>query len=129
LPEVDETLRTVATSYLDHHFPSPTTSTADIVRAALAQSVGTSGSAITDIAELLALHPRTLQRRLAHEGTTFAHLRDESLKHLAYQYITETTMPMARIATVLGLAEQSVLTTACRRWFGLTPTELRRRGT
>ncbi|WP_082895475.1 helix-turn-helix domain-containing protein [Rhodococcoides corynebacterioides] len=35
---------------------------------------------------------------------------------------------MTQIAAAVGLAEQSTFTRACRRWWGRTPTDVRRRG-
>jgi len=35
-------------------------------------------------------------------------------------------MPLGQIADLLGFSEQSVLARSCRRWFGVTPKEIRR---
>ncbi|SLJ82338.1 DNA-binding domain-containing protein [Mycobacteroides abscessus subsp. abscessus] len=46
----------------------------------------------------------------------------------ARRYLTTTTMPLAQVASLLGLAEQATLTRCCRRWWGRTPTQVRRAG-
>ena len=87
---------------------------------------GPAGASLEQVAGMLALHPRTLQRRLAEEGTGFDHLRDEALRERAHQYLTESSLAMSHVALALGFSEQSALTRACKRWFGQTPTALRR---
>jgi AraC-like DNA-binding protein len=127
LGNVDETIRRIATSYLDTNYPPPGASTADLVRTALSRTIGgTARASLDEVARWLALHPRTLQRRLAEEGTSFDRLRDKELRKLAYQYLTESALPMAHVALALGFSEQSALTRVCRRWFGQTPTRVRR---
>jgi AraC-like DNA-binding protein len=74
---------------------------------------------------LLALHPRTLQRKLADEGTSFAAIKDEVRKQLALEYLGATRMPIGQISLMLGFPAQSALTRACRQWFGATPMALR----
>ncbi len=49
----------------------------DRVRAALTRSLGTGPARIGSVARLLRMHPRTLQRHLASEGTTFETVLDE----------------------------------------------------
>ena len=79
-----------------------------------------------DVADLLALHPRTLQRHLAAENTTFEALREEARREAALHYLRETRIPLGQLADVLGFSEQSAMTRSCRRWFGMPPTEIRR---
>jgi AraC-like DNA-binding protein len=78
------------------------------------------------VAQLLAIHPRTLQRHLAVEGVNFETLREETRKEAALHYLRQTEMPLGQIADLLGFSEQSVLARSCRRWFGVTPKEIRR---
>lgn len=73
------------------------------------------------VAECLAMHPRTLQRHLAVHGATFSDLLDEHRRLLALDLVTRGSMPLARIADVLGYADQSVFNQAFRRWTCSTP--------
>lgn len=74
-------------------------------------------------------HPRTLQRRLAAEGTSFAAILDDVRRDAARRYLTTTDMPMSQVASLIGLSEQATLTRSCRRWWATTPTAIRRDGT
>jgi len=77
-------------------------------------------------AATLGLHPRTMHRWLSREGTNFEALRDRVRRELASRYIAQSNVPFTEIAARLGFSEPAVLSRACRRWFGFTPSELRR---
>ncbi|MFI8895628.1 hypothetical protein [Streptomyces paradoxus] len=51
---------------------------------------------------------------------------DDVRKNAAHRLPTGTDMPFSRIASLVELAGQAALTRAVRRWFGRTPTQVRR---
>jgi len=122
----DRVLREVALDYMRSHFPVPERTTAERVQRLLGQSLGTSGVDIGAIARLLRIHPRTLQRRLAAEGTAFDKILDTVRRQTAYRLITSTDVPFSQVTAMVGLTEQSALSRAVRRWFDTSPRELRR---
>ena len=63
------------------------------------------------------MHPRTLQRRLREEGTTFEDIKDEARRDLAQRYLAHPDVPLAQVTAVLDYSEQSALTRSCQRWF------------
>ena len=79
----------------------------------------------TEIARRLALSPRTLHRRLADTGTSFADLLDEMRRELAAGYLQRTEHSVAEVAYLLGFAEVSSFNRAFRRWTGKRPSEFR----
>ena len=81
---------------------------------------------LSEVARTLHLHPRTLQRRLVVVGTSFGQVVDDLRRDRAHRYITTTDLSLAQVADLVGFAEQSTLSHAVRRWFGLSPGELRR---
>ena len=101
--------------------------TVESVRRLVHSMLPTGGLDLNLICTQLAVHPRTLQRHLAKEGTSFAALVDEVRREEAERYLRETEMPLGQLAGVLGLSEQSALTRACRRWFGMPPSQVRGR--
>lgn len=119
------TLRQIAEDYLFRNFGAAQGSTSDRVRQLLRQTLGTSSSDKSSIAALLALHPRTLQRRLAEEGTSFEILKDEVRKALALHYLRNTRLAVGQISLMLGFPAQSALSRACRQWYSLTPSDVR----
>ena len=84
------------------------------------------GTARADIvAKKLGMSERTLARRLAEEGATFIEVVQELKATLARHYLAEDTMPISKIAWLLGFEEPSSFSHACKRWTGKTPRELR----
>jgi AraC-like DNA-binding protein len=126
LPGGNRVLRDVALDYMTSHFPAPEQTVADRVRRLLAQSLGSSPVDIAAVARLLQVHPRTLQRQLAAEHTTFESILDGVRRAAAHRLITQTDLPLTQVTAMVGLAEQSALTRAARRWFGVAPRDLRR---
>ena len=101
--------------------PSLSRTVADIARTLLPTGALTIGAA----ADHLGLHPRTLQRRLAVEDTTFADVVDKVRRDCARRYLRDTDVSLDELTRLLGYSEQSVLTRSCRRWFATTPTTYR----
>jgi AraC-like DNA-binding protein len=78
------------------------------------------------IAAQFNMHPKTLQRRLADEGTTFFDLIDSMRRDAAEHYLRDTDIDLSHLTRELGYTEQSVLTRSCKRWFGIGPAAYRR---
>lgn len=121
----DEHLRQLALAFLAEQAPSVVSTVAPRVRAAVQESLGTRPVGTRAVAALLALHPRTLQRRLEAEGTTFGAVVDEVRRHTARRLLTTTDLPVGQVAALLGFAEQSALSRAARRWWDASPRAVR----
>jgi AraC-like DNA-binding protein len=74
-------------------------------------------------ARMMRTTPRTLQRRLAGEGTTFDRIVDAVRADLALSYINDSHLSVAEVAEVLQFSETSALTRAFRRWHGVSPRQ------
>ncbi len=118
-------LRNIGVAYLDSHHQDPQQSVSKRVAAALRALVGMGSVSKSAIASALAIHPRSLLRKLNAEGTSFEALRDDVRRQRARHMLVSTTIPVGQVAGLLGLSEQAVLTRLCKRWFGMTPTDLR----
>jgi len=70
---------------------------------------------------------RTLQRRLAHEGTSYSRLVDEVRFGMAVRRLGAPGMKLIEIAFELGYSDPAHFTRAFRRWAGVAPREFRRR--
>jgi AraC-like DNA-binding protein len=82
---------------------------------------------MADAARTVALHPRTLRRRLASEGTTFEAIRDEVRFTVARELLDMTDLPIAAVAPALAFSSHGAFIAAFRRWTGTTPKEWRAR--
>jgi AraC-like DNA-binding protein len=77
------------------------------------------------VAEALRSSPRTLQRKLTDEGTTFNRLVDQVRQDLARLYIADARLALGEVAYLLGFSELSAFSRAFKRWTGLTPARYR----
>ncbi|MFZ6047081.1 AraC family transcriptional regulator [Pseudomonas sp. CR3202] len=73
------------------------------------------------VADCMAVNPRTLQRRLEQEGTSFQHLLDETRQGLARHYLDDPSLSIAQIAGLLGYSDASGFSRAFNRWFNVSP--------
>jgi len=128
LQAVNESLRAIAVDYLDANFRDPNQTVTARVRLALRRTLSSTQGRKTAIADLLGMHPRTLQRRLEAEHARFEDIREDVRQQAALRYLCETRIPLTQLASLLGLSEQSALTRSCKRWFGETPSRVRGRG-
>jgi len=79
-----------------------------------------------DVAQTLAMHRRTLNRRLEARGATFQELLDQVRFEVARELLVETHLGIDDIAAALGYASVSPFTRSFRRWSGTTPGRWRR---
>lgn len=80
---------------------------------------------MAQVADVLHLSPRTLQRRLGESGTTYQQLLDQVRHHLARRLLDATDLDVGEIAFVLGFEELNSFNRAFRQWEGDTPTRWR----
>ena len=81
---------------------------------------------LSQISRHLRVGPRTLQRRLAAEGVSFARLLDDTRRTLAETYLADHELTLSEVAYLLGFVEQASFYRAFRRWFGQTPSAFRK---
>lgn len=80
---------------------------------------------LESVAHKLRMPPRSLQRRLQQQGTSFRDLVDEWRRARALSLVANTRLPLSEVSEALGYSEQSVFTQAFRRWYGGTPHRYR----
>ena len=78
-------------------------------------------------ASSLAMHRRTLTRRLADEGTTFQECLDRVRLTIAKELIANEQMELSSAASMLGYSSPENFFRAFRRWTGETPSGWRER--
>ena len=77
------------------------------------------------IAKIQHVSPRTLQRRLADEGTTFQKILESVRRNLCLRHLKWAHIPLSEIAYLAGFADASSFNRAVRRWTGQTPLRYR----
>lgn len=121
----NRSLQVLVEAYLDSRAPEPHISTTNRTYQALAEIMRFGPANIDDVADMLRMHPRTLQRRLSDQGATFERLRDEIRKDMAERHLSNPLVPLSEVAAVLGYSNQSALARSCARWFGRSPKAMR----
>ena len=96
------------------------------VRALVGRLLPTGRVTLEFVARQMNLHSKTLQRRLAADGATFAGVVDTIRRDTAQRLLRDTRVSMAHLARELGYSEQTVLTRSCHRWFGQGPAAYRK---
>lgn len=97
------------------------------IRAALHEALPAGLVTIEPVAQRLAMSPRTIQRKLAGENTSFSAIVQETRDALSRYYLGTTTMTVAEIALLLGFDEPNSFYRAFREWSGETPRQFRAR--
>ena len=85
----------------------------------------TTCSSLTGVAEEIGMSPRSLQRLLMEQGTTFSQLLDSSRRQRAVQLLVKEDLSMSEIALMLGYSDPSNFGRAVRKWTGQSPRRWR----
>lgn len=81
---------------------------------------------LEDVADMLAVSPQTLRRRLQDDdGCGFQELKDRVRRDVAVHLLQKSRLTLEDIALSLGFSELSTFHRAFRRWTGLAPGEYR----
>jgi len=80
---------------------------------------------ISNVAKKLGVSRRTLARRLASEGLTFADLLKDLRLDLAGSYLRDPALPISEVGWLLGYRETSAFSHAFKLWTGKTPRQAR----
>jgi AraC-like DNA-binding protein len=87
--------------------------------------MATGGASLAEVGRLVGLAPRTLNRRLAAEGTSVMRLRDDAIRVMAFHLLAHTRMSIGEIADRLGYANPSAFDRAFHRWEAMAPLQWR----
>ncbi len=125
IPDQNPQLYEMASSYIDTQFPSVSMHLVTRVHAIAARLLTEGACNHAQVAARLSMHPRTLQRRLRAEGTSFEDIKDDVRRDAAARYLSQSDIPLTRVAALLGYSESSVLARCCKRWFDNSPRKVR----
>ena len=97
------------------------------VRMVLRKKLLIGDCSMENVAQLLGMHRRTLDRRLQQHAVRYGELLESVQADLARQLLADTTMQVQKVAEALRFSNPANFATAFRRWTGVTPGEFRRR--
>lgn len=81
--------------------------------------------ALPAIASELNMHPRTLRRRLAEEGTSFRALLNAARATVAADLLGNVGLTVEEVSKRLGYSDVSTFSHAFKRWHGVPPSSCR----
>ena len=125
--EADETLAGYLTKYADQVLASLVQGETmrHTVRAVIWSLLGDGPPSLRQGAAALRMSPRTLQRRLAAEGTSVHAEIEEIRKTMAVAVLRDRSISIADVAFLLGYSEPSTFFRSFKRWTGSTPGHFR----
>jgi AraC-like DNA-binding protein len=97
-----------------------------VVRTKLFRDSG-SFPTLPDVACQLGMHPRTLRRRLAEEGTSFRALVNQARATVAVDLLCHVGLTVEEVSKRLGYTDTSTFCHAFKRWHGESPSAYLRR--
>ncbi|EKF74994.1 helix-turn-helix domain-containing protein [Alcanivorax hongdengensis A-11-3] len=78
------------------------------------------------VGERLGMSPRSIRHHLKLAGVSFHDIRSQVRQTFATRYLKDTSIPLHKIAEILGYSDQASFTKAFRGWTGETPGDMRR---
>ncbi|MGA7982290.1 MAG: AraC family transcriptional regulator ligand-binding domain-containing protein [Chromatiaceae bacterium] len=98
------------------------TSVTERVRRAVLNDLPAGKPAAADVARALAVSPRTLQRKLQQEGTTFEDVIEGLRKDLAQHYVQSGEYDLLELVYLMGFSTLPAFSRAYKSWTGRSPS-------
>ncbi|GFE79762.1 putative transcriptional regulatory protein [Steroidobacter agaridevorans] len=125
IPNIDAQLYELTTDFIENRFPSASAPLSTRVRTIIERLLIQGDCNYGSVSATLGMHPRTLQRRLRAENESFESIKDSVRREVALRYLKQSSLPLIRVAKLLGYSETSALSRSCYRWFSASPRQLR----
>jgi len=128
-PHADPAMARYAQQFLDAALrePGAAPSLLDDVRRAALLLLPSGRCSMEQVADQLGIVSRTVQRRLAEEGTSFSDLVNQLRVELAQRYVELSDRPLTDVAALLGFSAPSGFSRWYSGQFGCSPSEARQK--
>ena len=118
--------RKIAIDYVRDHLGGAEENRVRRVVLLVHQLLPTGRCSLRNVADVLGMHPRTLQRELRSSGAEFRGIVDRTRRELVTDYLLETRATLSQVAAMLGYGDQAAFTNAFQRWYGMPPGRWRK---
>jgi AraC-like DNA-binding protein len=125
--DADATVRRLIASHIELARQGPGVPLAERVSRAIRTLLPSGRCSLPAVSDQLGFAPRSLQRALQQHGACFRELQEVQQRLLAEQLLKNPRLPLLRVATLSGFADQSTFNRAFARWSGESPGHWRRR--
>lgn len=92
----------------------------------ISKNLGVQATQLEDVAANFNMTPRTLQRKLKLEGTSFVAVRDRCRHARALRDLSDPSVEIETLAEALGFSDTSNFYHAFKRWEGVSPGHYRK---
>ncbi len=82
----------------------------------------TGDCSIQSVAASLAIHSRTLHRKLETQGTSFSIILEETRRTFAEKFVTKSAISIFDVSQMLGYKDSTSFSRSYKRWHGLSPS-------
>lgn len=101
------------------------TSIAHTVERILPTIFGLRKSSFNDVAHILDINPKKLQRLLKEEDTSYTEILENIRKSMTKRLLIESDISISHLAVLLDYSSNQAFNTACKRWVGISPKQYR----
>jgi AraC-like DNA-binding protein len=125
-----KSLAPIVKLYLDRKLDSNTafeTSMAQTVEQILPMVFGMRKSRQIDVASILEISPKKLQRLLNEEDVSYSDILGNVRKSMTERLLYESDIAISHLAVLLDYSSNEAFNSACQRWFGLSPRQYRKK--
>lgn len=127
VPTANAEFRNVAVDYVRDHLGDAEDNRVRRIILLVHQLLPTGRCSLRNVADILRMHQRTLQRGLRDAGYDFRSIIDRVRQEMVADYLLNTDATLTQIAAMLGYADQAAFNNAFRRWYGVPPGQWRSR--
>jgi AraC-like DNA-binding protein len=121
IPTANPEFRDIAVDYIRDHLGGAEHNRVRRIVLLVHQLLPTGRCSLQSIADILGMHPRTLQRELRGTGVLFRDIVDRTRRELVTDYLVNTDASLTQVAAMLGYGDQAAFNYAFKRWFGMPP--------
>jgi len=82
---------------------------------------------LKNVAQLMGLKERALQRRLNKDDSSFQQVLDQLRKQMAKEFLDSPDTNVTNLAQILGYADLSTFSKAFKLWFGVSPSRYKQK--
>jgi len=125
IDEADPELFAILTSQLNSNNVGYVDEIPTFVESIVRQNIALTPISVGDVAEMMALSVRNLQRYLKEQNTSFRQIVDNVRSKLSSQYLIDSTLSLNHISEVLGFANYSEFSRSFKRWHQMSPKDYR----